>query len=669
MRMRCIKANTAAERLLLAGLLASVFSSFARPLPCAGAPWNRSGRRVALASLERGTAGALPGRFSWLCSAKEVRALAVARDTLWIGTEGGLFAMSLSLDHVEPVSGPASISIRALAAEGGALWVAGDHAVSSRSGGRWRHYTPEANPLFERARCLATGEGRLWIGAFGAGMGYVAGDAATFISLSDPVIDRRVLAIAERSPTAIYVGTASGLMLADTSGWRSLRYGSRLPIGPVASLVFDEEGDLFCSILGQGAAIYSFGRVRAFGAGPGTPGANVRAFSLDPTTRRIWAAGDDGAFIYDGTEWTALSTAGFDGRRRRFLSMKHDAEGTCYLGTDDGAVVVVSRGGAREVRVPQAFPESRIARLRVSGGSVWCIAGGAVLSGRGSFVPAAKPPVLYAGEMNDLLALESGEIWIATRFGILRAAGKTWETIDRRHGLSTEYFIRAARDKTGTLWFASADAGVASFRAGVWTSHTRENGLPSNEIADLVVDGEGRPWIATPSGDVARFIEGIWERVPLPPAGAAPATPSRGADSAGVYDPAIRFLPDADRSATAVSAKGGYRLGLDRAHACLVATESGVYRADAAGFTLVQLPERVRGARATAVLGSSRGEIWLGTAGGGLLVHRGGEWIRITAAKGLSDDYVRSICEDAGGTIWIGTQEGGLSAYSPAAAR
>ncbi len=669
MSMRRRKAIAAAESLLFAGLLAALGSTVARPQPGAHSPWNRSGRRVALASLERGAAGALPGRFSWLCSAKQVRALALARDTLWIGTEGGLFAMSLSLDHVEPVSGPASISIRALAAEGGALWVAGDHAVSSRSGGRWRHYTPEANHLFERARCFAPGEGRLWIGAFGAGMGYVAGDAATFISCSDPVIDRRVLAVAEQSPTTIYAGTASGLMLADTSGWRSLRYGSRLPVGPVASLVFDEEGDLFCSVLGQGAAIYSFGRVRAFGSGPGTPGAGVRAFSLDPATRRMWAAGDDGAFIYDGTDWTALSAAGFDAARRRFLSMIHDAEGTCYLGTDDGAVVIVSRGVARDVRVPQAFPESRVARLRASGGAVWCVAGGSILSGRGSFVPAAKPPDLYAGEMNDLLPLESGEIWIATRFGILRAAGKTWETIDRRHGLPTEYFVRAARDPAGTLWFASADAGVASFRAGVWTSHTRENGLPSNEIADLVVDGAGRPWIVTPSGDAARFVEGIWERVPLPPAGGASAAASHGADSAGVYDPAIRFLPDSDRDPAAAAARGGYRLGLDRARVCLVASESGVYRADAAGFTLVELPERLRGARPTAVLGSSRGEIWLGTAGGGLLVHRGGEWIRITAAKGLSDDYVRSICEDAGGTVWIGTQAGGLTAYSPASAR
>jgi ligand-binding sensor domain-containing protein len=665
---RRTKTIAAATRLLCAGLLTAACVCASRAEPGAAPSWNRSGRKVALASLERGTAHAFPGRFSWLCSSREVRALAIERDTLWIGTEGGLFAMSLSLDIIEPVNGPASISIRDVALEKGALWIAGDHSISSRSGGRWRHYTAEANPLFERVRCFAPGEGRLWIGAFGAGMGYVAGDAATFISCADAGIDRRVLAIAEQTPTTIFLGTASGLMIADTSGWRSLRYGSRLPIGPVASLAFGEDGDLFCSIPGQGTAIYSFGRVRTFGAGPGTPGTRVRAFSLDPSSRRMWAAGDDGAFIYDGTEWKA-PLSGAAGVRRRFLSMKHDGEGNCYLGTDDGAVVIVSRGGAREVRVPQAFPEHRVARLLAAGAAVWCIAGNDVFSGRGSFVPAARPPDLYAGEMNDLLPLESGEIWLATRFGILRAVGKTWEPIDRRNGLATEYFIRAARDPAGTLWFASADAGVASYRSGEWASHSRVNGLPSNEIADLVVDGAGRPWIVTRSGDVARFAEGIWARMPLPPAAEKPAAPADSAEARGRYDPAIRFLPDAGRDPAAASAEGGYRLGLDRARACIVATEAGVYRSGGGGFSLVKIPERLRGARPTAILESSRGELWLGTAGGGILVHRAGEWFRITASNGLSDDYVRSICEDAGGALWIGTQAGGITKYTPAAGR
>ncbi len=658
----------AAGRLLLAGLAVSLSFSGPRSEPREAPPWNQAGRRVALATLERGSARPLPGRYSWLCSSMDVRALAIDGDTLWIGTEGGLFAMSLALDVVEPVAGPASASIRALATGQGALWVGGDHSVSSRSEGRWRHYAPDTNPLFRQVRCFGAGEGRIWIGSFGAGMGYVAGDAATFVSSAEAGVDRRVLAIAEQSPETIYFGTASGLMIADTSGWKSLRYGSRLPLGPVESLAFDEEGDLFCSIPGEGVAIYSFGRVRAFGPGTGTPGANVRAFSLDPSTRRMWAAGADGVFVYDGTEWAEQELRGLEGHKRRFLSMRHDAEGTCYLGTDTGTVVVVSRGAAREIRVPQAFSERRTARLRSAGGAVWCIAGAGVFVNRGSFAPAARPPELYAEEMTDLLPLDAGDLWLATRFGILRASGKTWEIFDRRNGLATEHFVRAARDPGGTLWFASADKGVVSYRSGAWTAYTRENGLPANEISDLIVDGFGTPWIATRSGEVARFSDGTWERVPLRMPAGASAAPAAGADSLG-YDPAIRFLPDVGRGAGNAPAQGGDRLGLDRAGSCLVATGAGVFRLGADGFVLTEFPGPLRGLRPTAVLGSSRGELWVGTAGDGILVHRGTEWIRLTAANGLSDDYVRSLCEDSGGVLWIGTQAGGMTRYAPAGGR
>ena len=64
----------------------------------------------------------------------------------------------------------------------------------------------------------------------------------------------------------MFFGTASGLMSADTLGWKSLRYGSRLPIGAVNGTgCSTRKENLFSAIAGQGVAVYSFGRVRTFG--------------------------------------------------------------------------------------------------------------------------------------------------------------------------------------------------------------------------------------------------------------------------------------------------------------------------------------------------------------------------------------------------------------------
>jgi ligand-binding sensor domain-containing protein len=72
----------------------------------------------------------------------------------------------------------------------------------------------------------------------------------------------------------------------------------------------------------------------------------------------------------------------------------------------------------------------------------------------------------------------------------------------------------------------------------------------------------------------------------------------------------------------------------------------------------------MRGLRPTCIIGTAKGEIWVGTAGNGLLIYRGGEWLKFGASTGLSDDYIRSLCEDQKGIVWIGTQFGGITRYT-----
>lgn len=627
-------------------------------------PWNRPSSVIALSTLERRSGQALGGFFSWYCPSQEVRALAVAGDTLWIATEGGLFAMSLSLDAIEQVSGPISPSIRDIAIdESGALWVLCDRSLSLRSRGRWRHFLSESSPFFQRLRCIAPGDGRMWIGSYGGGIGYVEGELLNIFSRPDSIVDRRILDIVELSRTTLYAGTASGLAVADTGGWRSLRYGTRLPIGAVRALEFDEEGDLFCSIAGRGAAIYSFGRVRTFG--DGLPMENIAAFSIEPNTRDIWAAGDGGVFVFNDTEWIERRIASNGARRPRFLSMEHDLEGNCYLGTDEGSVIVLSGANERKVSLPANFATGRVPRIRSQKGSIWCIAGKAVMSGRNSFSNIAYIPAPYAGEATDFLRLESGEIWVTTRFGALRFQGGKWETFDRRKGLPTENFKRIACDAQGILWFASPSSGVFSYNGGEWRRYTSIEGLPSDSVEDLVVDSSGVPWVVTSNGGLAKFVKGQWQRMHLPLSAGSDTPAKQTPDTAAVYDPAIKFLRDSFRGYNVSGISERWCLGLDENGNCMIGCGVGVYKMSSSGWVLFELPERLRGVECTAVLGVPAGEIWVCTAGSGLFVYRNGSWLRAISSTGLSDDFLCSICRDEGGSIWIGTQSGGITRYSP----
>lgn len=60
----------------------------------------------------------------------------------------------------------------------------------------------------------------------------------------------------------------------------------------------------------------------------------------------------------------------------------------------------------------------------------------------------------------------------------------------------------------------------------------------------------------------------------------------------------------------------------------------------------------------TCLVEDRRGNIWIGTEGGGISIYNGLMITNITQKEGLSSDYINAILEDSDGNIWIGTNNG-----------
>jgi ligand-binding sensor domain-containing protein/signal transduction histidine kinase len=91
-----------------------------------------------------------------------------------------------------------------------------------------------------------------------------------------------------------------------------------------------------------------------------------------------------------------------------------------------------------------------------------------------------------------------------------------------------------------------------------------------------------------------------------------------------------------------------------------IGTTGGLVRFDGAQFTVFdrQNTPALQENSIFSLMVARDGTLWIGTEGGGLAHYAGGKFRSWTTRDGLSNDFVRTIAEDAAGRIWIGTDNG-----------
>jgi ligand-binding sensor domain-containing protein len=369
---------------------------------------------------------------------------------------------------------------------------------------------------------------------------------------------------------------------------------------------------------------------------------------------------------FDGSAWTPYRLPDVNLSQYRFLSIHHDLEGTCYLGTDEGTIFILSRDAVRELIIPQGFPSKYVMSVQRFGPALWFLTEGSIYRLEEDLTEVTPPLEWCSGTMTDIFVGDDEEMWVTTRFGVLHFDGRSWNLFDRRQGLPTEHFVSLSSDPWGSLWFASFDRGVLEFTGREWIHYTERNGLPQNRIGSLVVDGSGYPWILTADGALARYSKERWEEAVLPD------RQETGADSSGArqdtlmqLDPGIRFLAGRDGETPGGARSRGNVLGLDASGNCLLARPDGVFRLTVNGWQVIDPPRQASGFEPTTIIGTSRGEIWVGTESDGIYVRRQGEWFHIGTSRELTDGHIRTLCEDNSGSLWIGTLYGGVTKVTP----
>jgi ligand-binding sensor domain-containing protein/AraC-like DNA-binding protein len=127
--------------------------------------------------------------------------------------------------------------------------------------------------------------------------------------------------------------------------------------------------------------------------------------------------------------------------------------------------------------------------------------------------------------------------------------------------------------------------------------------------------------------------------------------------------PASRYLQRSWTAANGLPQSTVYAILQTRDHFLWIGTDGGLARFDGVKFTLFNRDNTLGFSTnsVTALCEDTKGGVWIGTYGGGVLHYNRGEFTNFDRRQGLSSLKVWSLLADGRGRLWIGTVGGGLN--------
>ena len=270
-----------------------------------------------------------------------------------------------------------------------------------------------------------------------------------------------------------------------------------------------------------------------------------------------------------------------------------------------------------------------------------------------------------------------------------------------KEGLPQNSVHAIVQGRDGYLWFGTEE-GLVRFDGENFTVYdtAQSPGFRDNYVRLLAVAADGAVLIGSDLGGFTRFYRGRFEPIVCNGTNDAPsmmyADPkgdvwmARGASLFVWRENTCQFVAQAEQdriSAMLAQSDGSYWVGagnnlyrlagkqLRRERKVTEAditvmgmgargvmwfgTSDGLFRMEGDRVDRVQF-EGKRSVSVTALLVDDGDALWLGTAGRGLFRFNGKTWDSLSAARGLTSDFVGALYDDRENGLWVGTGTGGV---------
>jgi len=240
---------------------------------------------------------------------------------------------------------------------------------------------------------------------------------------------------------------------------------------------------------------------------------------------------------------------------------------------------------------------------------------------------------LYTRTVLDIYCDRSDNVWFATlNHGVIHynKTTKAFASLTEAEGLSNNHVRSILQDNTGSLWFGTSGGGICNYVGKQFTTYDKSTGLGGNYIYSVFRDQQQRLWIGTSQKGLSLFSHGHF---------------STFSAQSGFADVKVKAIAEGN--------DGWLYFGTDG---------QGVYGYDGTQFRLIPRLENlyVRG-----IQKDQNGDLWIATAGSGLLkITPTGSIqptiVSLTVRKGLLQNRLTCLHIDKQNRVWYGTENNGI---------
>lgn len=403
-----------------------------------------------------------------------------------------------------------------------------------------------------------------------------------------------------------------------------------------------------------GLAHFADGEVQWFSEAQGFTHPYVYSLASDQST--VWiGTGGEGIWQLNNGKLTPDSQYHNNNLPVMIHHLLADHAGRVWAATENG---IIRREAGEWARIPSArLPSQMISQLAErTPGELWVGTLAGLVKWNGTdfepYAPLLNLPVsalfadrnknLWVGSKDTLfrineqgvesLALKEGaitvisddpwgNIWIGTQNGLVRLHPGALTTFSTYEGMLSESALSATTRKAGGIWLLDDTGTLGHFADNQYSQDSGKGAINGGSLLGMVEDAEGVLWIA--AGNLYRYQNGQLDVIDVP---------GDGLSLVAIISNELWL---------GQTAADGF--------STLYRYQNGNFEAIDLGITLRHV-QRIEQSRS--------GEVWITTAGSGVVQVKNGQTKQFTSADGLPSDTVYGLTEDPDGRIWLATREG-----------